>query len=86
MIFNFLFDYNVVFIQNEMKKEGHEFVEILSNYFRARHQLTGTEEDVKELQKKYAELQEEWWIQHTRNAVASVSDSIKEGFTVATVI
>lgn len=59
------------FVQNEMKKEGHEFVEILSNYFRARHQLVGTEEDVKELQRKYSELQEEWWIQHTRNAVAT---------------
>ena len=58
-----------------MKKEGHEFVEILSNYFRARHQLTGTEEDIKELQRKYTELQEEWWIKFTRNAVTSVSAS-----------
>ncbi|GFR61866.1 ectopic p granules protein 5-like protein [Elysia marginata] len=65
------------FVQNEMKKEGHEFVDILSNYYRARHQLTGSEEDVKELQRKYAELQEEWWVQHTRNAIATVSSLLR---------
>ncbi|GFO21233.1 ectopic p granules protein 5 homolog [Plakobranchus ocellatus] len=70
------------FVQNEMKKNGHEFVEILLNYFRARHQLIGVEEDIRELQKKYAELQEMWWIIHTKNTVATGQCSDRSNVSV----
>ncbi|XP_035829150.1 ectopic P granules protein 5 homolog isoform X2 [Aplysia californica] len=49
------------FVQRESKKDSHEFLEILSNYFRTRHQLVSVEEDIHSLQKNYSGLQKELW-------------------------
>ncbi|ESO91450.1 hypothetical protein LOTGIDRAFT_228859, partial [Lottia gigantea] len=50
------------FIVSEGKKENHEFHEILWNYFRARKNLLNAEEEIKLLQHKYSQLQEEMWL------------------------
>ncbi|KAH9518966.1 Ectopic P granules protein 5 [Bulinus truncatus] len=55
------------FTQKEIKKENHEFYEILSNYFRARRQLLSVEEDIKTLQKNCTALQKEVWITHVKS-------------------
>uniref|UniRef100_A0A2C9JD30 Ectopic P granules protein 5 homolog n=1 Tax=Biomphalaria glabrata TaxID=6526 RepID=A0A2C9JD30_BIOGL len=55
------------FTQKEIKKENHEFYEIVSNYYRARRQLLSVEEDIKTLQKNYTALQKEVWITHVKS-------------------
>ncbi|XP_055883015.1 ectopic P granules protein 5 homolog isoform X1 [Biomphalaria glabrata] len=55
------------FTQKEIKKENHEFYEIVSNYNRARRQLLSVEEDIKTLQKNYTALQKEVWITHVKS-------------------
>ncbi|XP_059161411.1 ectopic P granules protein 5 homolog [Physella acuta] len=57
------------FIKAENNKEQHEFHEILLSYFRARHQLTSVEEDIRTLQKKCASLLNDVWITHTKNVI-----------------
>ncbi|KAJ8314280.1 hypothetical protein KUTeg_008841 [Tegillarca granosa] len=49
------------FIQNEIKKENHEFYEILSNYQRSRKSYVQAEEEIRALQQNYNQLQEQVW-------------------------
>ncbi|CAG5120166.1 unnamed protein product, partial [Candidula unifasciata] len=67
------------FIQKEVRKENHEFAEILLNYFRARHKFQSAEEDIKTLQKDYSALQKEVWITHIKSITiqGQCSDQVK---------
>ena len=59
-------------MQNEAKKENHEFFEILLNYHRSRKNLLSAEDDIAILQKAYTQLMEEVWITTTHTITAQV--------------
>ncbi|BFZ08146.1 hypothetical protein BsWGS_11185 [Bradybaena similaris] len=67
------------FVQKEVRKENHEFAEILLNYFRARHKFQSAEEDIRTLQKEYSALQKELWITHVKSITiqGQCSDQVK---------
>ncbi|XP_041348486.1 ectopic P granules protein 5 homolog isoform X2 [Gigantopelta aegis] len=71
------------FIQNEAKKESHEFYEILLNYYRSRKNLLSAEDDIAILQKAYSQLMEEVWITttHTVTAQGQCGDGSKVSTT-----
>ncbi|KAL5014975.1 hypothetical protein ScPMuIL_009245 [Solemya velum] len=50
------------FVQMEIKKEGHEFYEILTTYLRGRKDLVATEEEIHAFQRDYNQCQEDAWL------------------------
>lgn len=48
--------------QMEIKKEGHEFYEILTTYLRGRKDLVATEEEIHAFQRDYNQCQEDAWL------------------------
>jgi hypothetical protein len=61
------------FLQNELRRENHEFYEILLSYLAARRHFLSAEQEVQVLQNDYTQFKEQSWITLKQSVPAKVS-------------
>lgn len=61
------------FLQNELRRENHEFYEILLSYLATRRHFLSAEQEVQVLQGDYTQFKEQSWITLKQSVPAKVS-------------